>query len=170
MEGKKVMVMIVVVLTIPILAQFLAMPVSASPTLTMTSPRPITTEMTGITVTENATLNYTVSGNVNFDVYIMTYDNYNRSVDNGSFGYLGDLSVFNVTHAEVRGDIGAGYYMLVVNTSGAGTVTVNDVTVNYPSPGPSIPWDTIAVIIVTAVVASFMTFALMRFRRPVRGP
>ncbi len=162
--------MIVVVLTIPSLSQFLALPVSATPTLTMTTPRPIMQEMTGIPVTENATLNYTVSGNVDFDVYIMTYDNYNRSVDSGSFGYLGDLSVFNVTQANVRGDISAGFYMLVVDTSGAGTVTVNDVTVNYPSHGSSIPWDIIAVIIVTAIVASFMTFASMRSRRPARGP
>jgi hypothetical protein len=170
MEGKKMIAMIIVVLTIPSLSQFLATPVNATPTLSMTTPRPIMQEMTGIPVTENATLNYTVSGNVNFDVYIMTYDNYNRSVDNVSFGYLGDLSIFNVTQAEVRGDIGAGYYMLVVNTTGAGTVAVNDVTVNYPSHGSSIPWDIIVVVIVTAIVASFMTFALMRFRRPVRGP
>lgn len=170
MEGKKAIAIIVIMLTFPMLAQLLIAPVSASPTLTMTTPRPIMMEMDGIPVTGDGTLNYSISWDVNFNVYIMTYDNYNRSVRNESFGYLGDLSIFNVTQADVKGDISAGYYMLVVNTGGAGTVTLNDVTVNYPSHVSSIPWDIIAVIIATAFVASFMTFAFMRFRRPVRGP
>lgn len=163
MSGKRLAVLMAIVLLLIVSSILVPSHASAVET-SLTTDRSALSSIDGVVMAENGTINYDISGNVTFDVYVMTNDNYARATNNESYAYIDDLSVFNVTSASVRGNLNIGSYLLVVNTHGPGTVIVTDLEFAYPSNGITIPWDTIAMVVVTAVVSVAATYLIMRSR------
>jgi hypothetical protein len=165
MLGKKFSAVMFAVSLLPMLLILGSSPASAFQS-TMTAPFAAMQEMDGIPLSETEIVNYSMTADVNFDVYVMTYDNYNKTLRNEAFGYVDSLSALNVTSVNIRGELSPGFYFLVVETHGAGTVTYYGLHLTPIANGGPIPWETIAVIVLTAAIASFVTFALMAAKIP----
>lgn len=120
-----------------------------------------------ITVQSGGHVEIIVSGNVSFDMYFMTDDNFQRAVNNQSFAYIQDLSVMNVTSVDIQKDVPAGTYAIYGLTHGPGMLSSGlggFVRVTYPSNDSSntIPLDTIAIVVATALMSVLATYAVMR--------
>jgi hypothetical protein len=122
--------------------------------------------ISNIIVKQSGSISCTINGSAHFDVYVMTNDNYNKSEQNIPFAYVQELSRFNVTYAEIKGDVPAGVYAIQIVTLEAGSVTFNGPIVTYPSSVSSIaiPWDTAAIIASTALVSILATYTVMKHR------
>lgn len=144
---------------------FFPSPVSADFTWTDHTPGHNLDVWSSLHMAENGTIDFTISGDVNFDVYIATLNNAIRHDNNESFAYIQELSAINVTHADISGELAKGDYAVIVRSYGPGSITGSEVQQTYRSTGFPIPWDTIGIIAVTAAVTALATFTFMKERR-----
>ncbi len=118
-----------------------------------------------IHVLKNGTLAYSGSSEIRFSVLFMTMDNFDRFTKNESFAYIQELSAVNVTQASVQAPIGPGDYAYVMYFYEPGDVTTSFIQITYPSSaGLAIPWDIMVAVITTAIVASAVTYVIMKRR------
>jgi hypothetical protein len=113
-------------------------------------------------MTRNGVFNYTVLGDDTFSVYILNQENYERFSHNESFGYIEDLSIENITHANESGNLHAGEYDLMFWCHGQNNVTILGSGETYPSNGLAIPWSGIGLISITTIVSVFATYLVMK--------
>ena len=113
-------------------------------------------------MTQDGVFNYTIVGNDTFNVYIVTGDNYDRFSHNESFGYIEDVSVVNVTHAIVNGNLPAGNYSLMIWCHGQNSVTILGTGEAYPSTSLSIPWNIMGIVLATALITVLLTYSIMK--------
>jgi hypothetical protein len=122
-----------------------------------------------IILTSEAHVRVVSSGTTNYSVYFMTDDNFQNMINNLSYAYIQELSATNVTSVDLQADLPAGSYGIWYVLSAAGTISDNGVhngmIITYPSNGGySIPWDTVAIVALTALVSVLATYAVMKHR------
>jgi hypothetical protein len=122
--------------------------------------------MNGIDMTEDGTVHYKMAGEVPFNVYIVTYENYEKGIKNESFAYVGELSAFNVTSVDITGELKEGPYLFYIESLGAGNVTIYSIEQIY-SPGGNVLllWDMAFIITSTAILASLITYVILNKRK-----
>jgi hypothetical protein len=110
---------------------------------------------------KNGVFNYAVLGDDTFSVYIVNQENYERFSHNESFSYIEDVSIENITHANMSGDLQAGEYNFMFWCHGQNNVTILGVGRVYPSNDLAIPWNDIALVSITAVISVLATYLVM---------
>ncbi len=116
-----------------------------------------------VTLKNDGQLQYNISGSP-FNSYVVTEPNWDRILENQSFGYIAHLSVENVTHVDIKGDLPEGKYVIAVFIIQNGSVEFS-YSVTYPEPPNRIPAVVVLLIIAVAVIAVLLVLLGSHRRR-----
>jgi hypothetical protein len=123
-----------------------------------------------ITITESSTFAYRANG-THFSFYVVTVENSERAWKNESFAYIAELSKENVTYASVEHPIDPGVYGFLIFLDEAPGYVTYSYWVNQTETAQDgravveFPWDVVVSVVLTAVAASAVTYAVMSRRR-----
>jgi hypothetical protein len=116
-------------------------------------------------VQENMSLTINATGTARFDMIVLTAENLNRLWENKSYGYFSELSRFNITSVNVKGELLPGHYGVAIVAREPGDfilyIDSSHISDELTIP-PAYPWVWIGALIATIGVLAITVILLWK--------